>query len=173
MVDQGWTRTSRLVQIGEIIGELRYAVEEHCAGQLMGELAGASACCLTRSAAPGGPGRHLAHEVQYRVDILLGRHLLIAGHVGSGCYARSARLTAVTLGLPGPAGVVVTARWRTHGQAESCWLGFGDGSDGRTFLLLLHAAVGRATRDRPRRQGILADGGRGGFMSEARLTRAR
>ncbi|WJK43400.1 hypothetical protein O7608_13940 [Solwaraspora sp. WMMA2056] len=146
MVDQGWTaRTSRLVHITEVPTPMRYAVEEHCAGQLMGELAGASACCLTAITEPGGS----TGTVRHRLDILLGRHLLSAGDGPHRGYARSARLTAVTLAAPTPYGVLITARWQAHGRAESCWLGFGDSPDGRTFLLLLRTAVERASGQVP------------------------
>jgi|GEM_PF-1992968 len=126
---------------------MRYAVEEHCAGQLMGELAGASACCLTSSTGPTGSARPPRRH--HRVDILLGRHLVTAGDDPPHRYARSARLATLALALPATDGILVTARWQTHGRPESCWLGFGDGPDGRTFLLLLQAAVERATQPRP------------------------
>ena len=148
MADQGWTRTSRLVHITDVSGPIRYAVEELCAGQLMGELAGASACCLTRSAEPRRwPDRQPA-PVRHRIDILLGRHLVTASDEPPRGYARSARLDALTLAPPAEGGLLVTARWRAHGRTESCWLGFGDGPDSRTFLLLLRSAVDRASNGR-------------------------
>lgn len=153
VADQGWTRTSRLVHSTEVTGPMRYAVEEHCAGQLMGELAGASACCLTRSTAPGSRHHRTQGAVHHRIDILLGRHLVTAGDDLPRGYARSARLNAVTLAPPTGDGLLVTARWHAHGRAESCWLGFGDGPDARTFLLLLRSAVDRAANGRP----VLAD----------------
>ncbi|WFE29762.1 hypothetical protein O7623_11475 [Solwaraspora sp. WMMD791] len=169
MVDQGWTaRTSRLVHITEVPTPMRYAVEEHCAGQLMGELAGASACCLTATTEPGGsPGRPTG-AVRHRLDVLLGRHLLTAGDGPHRGYARSTRLTAVTLAAPTPYGVLVTARWQAHGRAESCWLGFGDGPDGRTFLLLLRTAVERASRQAP-----AGAGGRSAPHRTGRFSRVR
>ncbi|MDG4764878.1 hypothetical protein O7632_12320 [Solwaraspora sp. WMMD406] len=150
---QGWTRTSRLVGVAEIAEPMRYAVEEHCAGQLMGELAGASACCLTRSSGPVPWADGAIAARHDRVDILFARHLVIAGDGWPGGYARSARLADLTLA---PAehtgdhgddiGVLVTARWSAHRLAESCWLGFGAEAEARAFVSLLRSAVRRLTQ---------------------------
>lgn len=168
MADQGWIRTSRLVHITDVSGPIRYAVEELCAGQLMGELAGASACCLTRSAMPGRWQYPTPTRVRHRIDILLGRHLITGSDEPPLGYARSARLDTLALAPQTAGGVLVTARWRTHGRTESCWLGFGDGPDARTFLLLLRSAVDRAGTGQVRATGGRLRSGVGIGVSPAR-----
>ncbi|SDZ25564.1 hypothetical protein SAMN05444365_10876 [Micromonospora pattaloongensis] len=153
-----WLRSSRTIQIDDIPPTLRRAVEEHCAGQLMGDLGTATACCATRSVHVRRPGLNsrafgFDEPEQQRVDILLPRYLVVARMEGERrTYVVSARLASMTLGpslttlgaVISDFGVAVTAQWSAHGTVSPVWIGLGDDADGYGFLTALRGAVAAA-----------------------------
>lgn len=150
----------------EIGPAVRGAIEEHCAGQLMGELHTATACCATRSVQVRRPVLNARMfdvgdgREQHRVDILLPRYLVVARTEASHrTHVMSARLAGMTLGPSLTAlhsvitdfGVAVTAQWSAHGTVSSVWIGLGDDADGYAFLTALRKAVAAAARHRTAR----------------------